>query len=247
MARRLAAFLLLGVVASACGSGQASFLQPGTPGPTPKAVPTPTAVPTPVVIATPEITLAPPSAVSPVPDGYQQIVSSESGFAVGIPSTWVFVRADGDVSIKDQIAAIKVQFPAVSSLVDNQTAMLGVAFKLIMLDPVATQAGGVMTGNLIVSAAIPATDLKTMASTSAAQIKALYKVKTVTTKEITLPAGPTIEFDYAITTSGVSMKIVQYIVLAPEHMFVITLTTTSGAWVRYQPIFATIATTLQSF
>jgi hypothetical protein len=242
MVRRLAALFVLAVIATGCAGGHAIAVS------TAIALPTPTPAATPTPLPTPEATIAPAPTpeVSAAPAGYQQIVSATSGYAISIPSSWTYVTADGDTSVADQVAAVKLKYPVLSAIVDTETALLGQSVKLVLFDPAGAKVGRAMTGNLIISAPSPGVDLKSLAATYAAEIKSLYKVKTVTTSETTLPAGPTVVVTYPLTSSGVVMKIVQYIILAPEHSFALTLASNSGVWTHYQPIFLAVAKSLQS-
>jgi hypothetical protein len=264
MARRLVALLALAALVAGCTATKSPFLQPGSGQPPAVATSTPvgpvattiaatpTDAPTPDAVATPEITLEPlptpeSAAVSPAPVGYQQIVSLASGYAIDIPSTWIFVDDDSDVAVSDQVATLKTDYPVLAPYVDSQTGLIGQALKVVIFDPAGAQAGRMMTGNIIVQMAMPAGDLKTLGSTVASELKSMYKIQTVTVKTLTLPAGPAVELDYSMSPSGVVMKVVQYLVLAPNHTYAITLGSTSGAWSKYQAIFTAIAESLQAF
>ena len=250
MARRVAALALFALLAAACNSGLPGTGKASVPSisptvsaasPSPTAAATPDATVTPWPTVTPEVT--PLIAGSPLPTGYQRVTSVESGYTIGLPATWVFVKSDGAETVADQVAALKASAPKLAALVDAETGLLGVAVKLVAFDKVSDTTG--MNANLIITAPMPSTDMKTLASTYATQIKSVYKVSAVATKQLTLPAGPTIEFDYSMVSSGVTVKLVQYMVLAPDHAFIATFGATSASWSKYQATFLAVAKTLQ--
>jgi hypothetical protein len=247
MVRRLAVLLLIAGVVVGCSGTRAKVPELAAALATPTATPVPTPAPTPTPTPTPEITGAPAPNLVAAPAGYQQIVSTESNYAIAIPTGWVYITSDGPTTPDDQATALKAQYPSMATMVSSQMGLFGASVKLVIFDPVGFKSGRVMIANLIAQAAAPSTDLKTLASMYASEIKSVYNVKTVTTKEITLPAGPTIQVNYSLTTAGVVMKLVQYIVLSPNHTWAITMGCISSSWATYQPIFAKVAGALQEF
>jgi hypothetical protein len=181
------------------------------------------------------------------PAGYQLIASAKYGYVVAIPDTWVYLNDDSDVPLDDQVATIEDQFPALEPIVESQKVMLGTA-KLLLFDPVGAAAHRVMTGNLLIMGALPATNLQADASAAVKQIAAVYNLKSsqIVSKVLDLPGGPTIQLSYSMTISGAAMKLVQYMIYGAEHTYVLTFGSTSGAWATYQAVFARIAEGLTS-
>src|ERR1035437_6143916 len=184
MARRVAALILFALLAAACNSGLPGTGKASVPSVSPTvsaASPSPTATATPDATATPWPTQGPEASPvveeSPLPTGYQRVTSVESGYTIGFPATWVFVKSDGAETVADQVAALKASAPKLAAFVDAETGLLGVAVKLVAFDKVSDTTG--MNANLVITAPMPSTDMKTLASTYATQIKSTYKVSAV--------------------------------------------------------------------
>ncbi len=183
----------------------------------------------------------------PLPLGYQRIMSLDAGYALAIPSSWVYVISDGPLTVAQQVAAIQADHPELEALLANQSQMVGGMVKLVVLDSEPVAISGNMVGNLISMTPVPTSNLTATAKALARQIESTYRLEAgqVKSELIELPFGSVIQLDYTMSTSGAFVRLVQYVFPGVKHTYTITLGAPSAAFTSYQARFAAVAATFQ--
>ena len=245
-ARVLSVILGLAMVV-VIGAGAIIAFAPGTAKSSPAALVaagTATPTPTPTETPTPTPTPRPSVALTPAPKGYQQLVSVESGYALSIPSGWVYVSEDLPDSLADQKAALSSTYPNLASLIDSETVLLGSTYRLAMFDPTGgASARKTMAGLVAVLAPMGAEDLT--AASVKSELASFGSITGVTATSVKEPAGPTIKAVGTMNASGVAVKVLAYLVAGKNHAFVVVFATTSAAFSAYSKTFDQIVASIQ--
>ncbi len=146
------------------------------------------------------------------------------GFAIGLPPTWV-----GVTSASPSVLAQLEKLPTFSSFARNN------ALKLIAADPATKGKVYMDTG----AARVGAVSLGTLAKqTKSAIVSGLGKTAIVTSRNVSLPAGPAFVIHVAAAKKAGTNESDEYLFIHDQVEYVLVYVAPTASWAKYAPLFA---------
>lgn len=212
-------------------------------------------IPTPGPTSTPKPTVAPtrPMPTTTLESGWKLYPSTKDGFALALPSTWVYQDLDSS-TLSAGWQDLKKNNPQLVAMFENQSKQAsgqGVKYHAADFGPGSSADGYITNLNVMHSSQSQTFTMDYLVGQSIKALEGMPGVsKPINHRRIQLPGGETEEFRYVLAVNldnkqTLKIALTQYAILQGKETCTITFGTPLALDSKYFPIFEKIARTMR--